>query len=77
VTIGTFNGYIAIYTQGYEGRRMTAKVAGKWLVVDPITLVPGKSYSLTKRNTGAGFLINVEVFIDGQPVKPPQQVLTR
>ena len=76
VTIGTFNGYIAIYTQGYEGRRMTAKVAGKWLAVDPITLVPGKAYSLTKRNTGAGFNINVEVYIDGQLVKT-QQVLTR
>ncbi len=76
VTIGTFNGFIAIYTQGYEGRRMTAKVAGKWLAVDPITVVPGKTYSLTKRNTGAGFNINVEVYIDGQLVKT-QQVLTR
>jgi hypothetical protein len=66
VTVGTFNGYIAIYTQGYVGQRMTAKVAGRWLAVDPITLVPGKSYSLVKRNTGAGYLINVEVFIDGQ-----------
>jgi subtilisin family serine protease len=76
VTIGTFNGYIAIYTQGYEGRRMTAKVAGRWLAVDPITVVPGKTYSLTTRNTGAGFNINVEVYIDGQLVKT-QQVLTR
>ncbi len=76
VTIGTFNGYIAIYTQGYEGRRLTAKVAGKWLAVDPITLVPGKNYSLVKRNTGAGYNINVEVFIDGQRVAL-QQVLTR
>ncbi|MEL0200805.1 MAG: hypothetical protein VW959_05660, partial [Aquiluna sp.] len=65
VTIGTFNGYIAIYTKGYEGRRLTAKVAGKWLKVDPITLAPGKTYSLTKRNTGAGYTINVEVYIDG------------
>jgi subtilisin family serine protease len=65
ITIGTFNGYIAIYTKGYEGQRLTAKVAGKWLKVDPIELVPGKSYSLVKRNTGAGFLVNVEVFIDG------------
>jgi subtilisin family serine protease len=76
VTIGTFNGFIAIYTQGYEGRRMTARVAGRWLAVDPITLAPGKPYSLTKRNTGAGFTINVEVYIDGELVKT-QQVLTR
>lgn len=68
VTIGSFQGYIAIYTVGYAGRKMTAKVAGKWLKVDPITLVPGKSYSLTKRNTGAGYLATVEVFIDGKLV---------
>ena len=65
VTIGTFNGYIAIYTKGYEGRRLTAKVAGKWLKVDPITVASGKTYSLTKRNTGAGYTIKVEVYIDG------------
>lgn len=76
VTIGTFNGYIAIYTKGYEGRRLTAKVAGKWLKVDPITLAPGKTYSLTKRNTGAGYNINVEVYIDGVLVAE-DNVLTR
>ncbi len=65
ITIGTFNGYIAIYTMGYEGQKLTARVAGKWLKVEPIQLVPGKSYSLVKRNTGAGFLVNAEVFIDG------------
>ena len=76
VTVGTFNGYIAIYTQGYVGQRMTARVAGRWLAVDPITLVPGKNYSLVKRNTGAGYLINVEVFINGQLIERVQ-VLTR
>ena len=76
VTVGTFNGYIAIYTQGYVGQRLTAKVAGRWLAVDPIALAPGQSYSLVKRNTGAGYLINVEVFIDGQ-LKEKVQVLTR
>jgi subtilisin family serine protease len=65
VTVGTFNGYIAIYTQGFEGRRMSAKVAGQWLSVNPITLVPGKTYSLTRRNTGAGYDVRVEVWIDG------------
>lgn len=76
VTVGTFNGYIAIYTQGYEGQRLSAKVAGRWLAVDPIALVPGKSYSLVKRNTGAGYLINVEVYVNGQ-LKEQTQVLTR
>lgn len=69
ITVGTFNGYIAIYTQGYQGRKLTAKIAGRWLKVDPIQLVPGKTYSLVKRNTGAGFLVNVEVYIDGVLLK--------
>ena len=76
VTIGTFNGYVAIFTKGYEGRRMTAKVAGRWLKVDPIELVPGQGYSLTKRNTGAGYDIKVEVYIDGV-LKAEDSVLTR
>lgn len=65
ITVGAYNGYVAIYTQGFEGRRLTAKVAGRWLAVDPITLLPGKTYSLTKRYTGAGYQIAVEVYIDG------------
>lgn len=76
VTVGTFNGYIAIYTRGYVGQRLTAKVAGRWLAVNPITLVSGQNYSLVKRNTGAGYLVNVEVYIDGQ-LKETVQVLTR
>jgi subtilisin family serine protease len=68
VTIGTFNGFIAIYTFGYTGSRLSAKVAGKWLTVNPITNAPGKTYSITRRNTGAGVNIQVEVFIDGTRV---------
>lgn len=76
ITVGAYNGYVAIYTQGYEGRKLTAKVAGKWLVVDPITLVPGKTYSLTKRFTGAGYQIAVDVYIDGVLLKQAS-VLTK
>ncbi len=76
VTIGTFNGFIAIYTVGYEGSRMSAKVAGRWITVDPIRLVAGKSYSLTRRNTGAGFNIKVDIYIDRQLVAS-QTVRTR
>jgi subtilisin family serine protease len=65
VTVGTFNGFIAIYTQGFEGKRMTARIAGQWLSVSPITLASGKNYSLTRRNTGAGYDVRVEVWIDG------------
>jgi subtilisin family serine protease len=68
VTVGSYDGYIAIYTKGYEGRRLTAKVAGKWLTVDPIITLPGSNFSLTKRPTGSGYLVQYQVYIDGAPV---------
>jgi subtilisin family serine protease len=76
ITVGAYNGYVAIYTQGHEGSKLTAKVAGKWLTVNPITNQAGKSYSLTKRFTGAGYNIAVDVYIDGVKLKSTQ-VLTR
>jgi hypothetical protein len=74
ITVGAYNGYVAIYTQGYEGRKLTARVAGKWLSVDPIALLPGKTYSLTKRFTGAGYSISVDVYIDGVKLSSTQLV---
>jgi hypothetical protein len=68
VTVGTFNGFIGIYTSGYEGSRMTARIAGRWIQVNRITNVPGRNFSLTRRATGAGIPVNVDVFIDGRLV---------
>lgn len=65
VTVGTFNGYIAIYVQGYEGSQFVARIAGKWTSVSPLKNVAGKPYALIKRNTGAGYDVKVEVWIDG------------
>ena len=65
VTVGTFNGYIAIYVQGYEGSQFIARIAGKWTSVSPLKNVAGKQYTLIKRNTGAGYDVRVEVWIDG------------
>jgi len=65
VTVGSFKGYVAIYTLGYDGQNLSAKVAGKWLVVDPIVAMTGKSYSRTVRDTGAGYTIKVDLYIDG------------
>lgn len=65
ITVGTFNGFIAIYAQGFEGRQLMARVAGKWTSVSPLKNVAGKPYALVRRNTGAGFDVKVEVWIDG------------
>jgi hypothetical protein len=65
ITIGTFKGYVAIYTKGYMGQKLSAKVAGKWLVVDPIAAYKSNDYSRTVRLTGAGYTIDVDLYIDG------------
>ena len=69
ITIGTFKGYVAIYTKGYMGQKLSAKVAGKWLVVDPIAAFKSNDYSRTVRLTGAGYTITVDLYIDGAFVR--------
>ena len=69
ITVGTFKGYVAIYTKGYMGQKLSAKVAGKWLVVDPIVAYKSNDYSRTVRLTGAGYAITVDLYIDGAFVR--------
>lgn len=69
ITVGTFKGYVAIYTKGYMGQKLSAKVAGKWLVVDPITAYKSNDYSRVVRLTGAGYSIVVDLYIDGAFVR--------
>jgi hypothetical protein len=65
ITVGSFKGFIAIYTKGYEGSKLSAKVAGKWLVVPSLANWQNKDYSRTVRFTGAGYDIQVHLYIDG------------
>ena len=60
LTVGTFNGYIAIYAKGYAGQKLSAKVAGKWLTVAELS-----SFQRVVRKTGAGYSIKVDLYIDG------------
>jgi hypothetical protein len=69
ITVGSFKGFIAIYTKGYEGSKLSAKVAGKWLVVPSLSNWSNKDYSRTVRFTGAGYLIQVHLYIDGEFVR--------
>ena len=67
LTVVAFKGYVAIYTKGYEDQRLSAKVAGKWLVIDSLNeSFNGKNYSRTLRFTLAGYDILVHLYIDGQ-----------
>lgn len=77
LTVGTFRGYVAIYTQGYEGQKLSAKVAGKWLVVPELDESwRGNNHSRTVRLTGAGYDILVHLYIDGEFIRT-QELTTR
>ena len=77
LSIGSFKGFIAIYTKGYEGQRLSAKVAGKWLVIDSLNeSFNGNNYSRLVRYTGAGYEILVHLYIDGEFVKT-EELTTR
>ena len=64
LTVGSFKGFVAIYALNYTGQKLSAKVAGKWLVVNELT-----RFQRVVRNTGAGYTIKVDLHIDGEFVR--------
>ena len=65
VTVGSFKGYLALYTKDLLGQKFSAKVAGKWLVQDPIANYKSYGYSRIVRKTGAGYRIYVHLYLNG------------
>jgi len=61
VNVGTFKGYVALYAKGYEGQKMSAIVAGKWIVVESLA----SDFERVVRFTGAGYTITTKIYIDG------------
>lgn len=64
-TVGSFKGFLAIYLSQLEGKRVSIRVAGKWLTVRS---VPSNFHRVT-RKVGAGFRIAVQVFVGGKPLR--------
>jgi hypothetical protein len=64
LTVGSFKGFVAIYALNYTGQKLSAKVAGKWLVVNSLT-----RFQRVVRNTGAAIPIVVDLYIDGKMVR--------
>ena len=57
---GSFKGYVALYVKGYGGARFSAKVGNDWVIV-PIV---GSSFERYVEFTGAGYEINVRMYIN-------------
>ena len=61
VNVGSFKGYVALYAKGYKGQKMSAIVAGKWIVVASLAT----DFERVVRYTGAGYDIVTTIYIDG------------
>jgi hypothetical protein len=61
VLVGSFKGYVALYAKGYAGKKMSAIVAGKWIVVASLA----SDFERVVRYTGAGYDIVTTIYIDG------------
>jgi hypothetical protein len=68
ITVGTYKGYVAVFTKGYEGQKLSVRLASKWHVV-PTIVDLAAGYSLKTINTGVGYVANVIVYIDGVEVQ--------
>jgi hypothetical protein len=64
VNAGSFKGYVALYAKGYAGQKMSAIVAGKWIVVASLAT----DFERVVRFTGAGYDIVVTIYIDGEMI---------
>ena len=65
VNVGSFKGYVALYAKGYKGKKMSAIVAGKWIVVASLAT----DFERVVRYTGAGYDIVTTIYIDGVSVQ--------
>jgi hypothetical protein len=73
VNVGSFKGYVALYAKGYEGQKMSAIVAGKWIVVESLA----SDFERVVRFTGAGYTITTKLYIDGEQVGDAFTTLTK
>jgi hypothetical protein len=73
VNVGSFKGFVALYAKGYEGQKMSAIVAGKWIVVESLA----SDFERVVRFTGAGYTITTKLYIDGEQVGDAFTTLTK
>lgn len=63
VNAGSFKGYVALYALGSEGKRLSAKVGNKWVIVPSIPAATKNLYRLIVF-VGPGVDISVRIYID-------------
>jgi hypothetical protein len=73
VNVGSFKGYVALYAKGYAGQKMSAIVAGKWIVVASLA----SDFERVVRFTGAGYTITTKIYIDGVQIGDAFTTMTK
>jgi hypothetical protein len=65
VTIGTFGGYVAVYTKNLDGKRLSVKIGKKWRVISSLK----GDFTVTLKKIGRGKKIQTKVFVDRKATK--------
>jgi hypothetical protein len=73
VNVGSFKGFVALYAKGYAGQKMSAIVAGKWIVVASLA----SDFERVVRYTGAGYTITTKIYIDGVQIGDAFTTMTK
>ena len=62
---GSFKGYVALYAKGYKGERFSAKVGKDWVIRPALE----EDFVRIVEFTGAGYTINVRMYINSELAK--------
>jgi hypothetical protein len=65
ITVGTFQGFVAVYTKGLKGSKLSIRIGSKWRQIEQIKV----DYSKNLTRVGANRIVSVEVYVNGELVK--------
>jgi hypothetical protein len=70
ITIGTFQGYVAVYTKGLSGSKLSIRVGSRWRQIEALQ----SDFSKNLTRVGANKIVPVQVYVDGVLVKVEQLI---
>ena len=72
VNVGSFNGKLVVYANGYNGKRISWKVGGRW----GSAVASSNTARFDRPTPRRGVTVNVEIYVDGK-LELTKSVLTR
>jgi uncharacterized repeat protein (TIGR02543 family) len=65
VNVGSFNGKVVLYVKGFKGKKVSAKIGNRWVV---IPVASGK-FARSGVKVGLGYELRVRLYVDGKLVE--------